>query len=159
MRHVPHGAPLLGRAVPPADGRWQLGSVVGGLYLADDRDTATAEWYRVLAEQGFSPEDHVPYDHHRWRVDLTVADLSTADRLSRIGLAPPTPHRQTWGAFQRIGLELRAAGWAGLVAPSAARPQASILCVFTDDWPPAGCEPVDSTSVITIPPPPKGMTT
>jgi RES domain-containing protein len=104
VRHVPHGTDLLGRATPPADGRWQLGEVVGGLYLADDAETATAEWYRALAEQGFSPEDHVPHDHHRWRIDVEIADLSTDGRLGEIGLEPPTPHRQTWDAYQRVGV-------------------------------------------------------
>jgi len=46
VRHVPHGSPLLGRADESTDGRWQLGAVVRGLYLADEPATAVAEWYR-----------------------------------------------------------------------------------------------------------------
>ena len=63
IRHVPHGADLLGRADTPADGRWQRGETIPALYLADTTETATAEWYRALAEWGLSPQDHVPYDH------------------------------------------------------------------------------------------------
>ena len=44
IRHVPHGADLLGRADAPSDGRWQRGDVVRALYLADTVTTATAEW-------------------------------------------------------------------------------------------------------------------
>jgi hypothetical protein len=79
IRHVPHRAELLGRANPPSDGRWQRGEVVSALYLADTEQTATAVWYRSLAEWGLSPQDHVPYDHHRWRLELDVADLSDID--------------------------------------------------------------------------------
>jgi hypothetical protein len=52
------------------------GAMSCALYLADTPTTATAEWYRSLAEWGLSPQDHIPYDHHRWRHDLELADLS-----------------------------------------------------------------------------------
>ena len=55
--------------------------VVPALYLADTVTTATAEWYRSLAEWGLSPQNHMPYDHHRWRLDLELADLSDVERL------------------------------------------------------------------------------
>jgi RES domain-containing protein len=157
IRHVPHGADLFGRAEPPADGRWQRGKIVGGLYLADGAQTATAEWYRALAEQGFSPQDHVPHDHHRWQIDVELADLTTADRLARVGLAQPTPHRRTWSAYQDVGEQLRQDDWAGVVAPSAARPKSLIVCLFADEWPPKGCMPVEATTVGTVPPRPRGM--
>lgn len=64
IRHVPHGAELLGRADTPADGRWQLGEIVPALYLADTVVTATAEWCRSLAEWGLSPRDHIPRPDH-----------------------------------------------------------------------------------------------
>ncbi len=103
VRHVPHGADLLGRGLPPSDGRWQKDEDVGGLYLADDAETATAEWYRALAELGFRPQDHVPHDHHRWRLAVELADLSSAERLATVGLAMPTPYRQTWSSYQQVG--------------------------------------------------------
>jgi hypothetical protein len=52
--------------------------------------TATAEWYRSLAEWGLSPQDHIPYDHHRWRLDLELADLSDNEQLRRIALETTT---------------------------------------------------------------------
>lgn len=158
VRHVPHGADLLGRGLPPADGRWQKGEDVGGLYLADNAGTATAEWYRALAEQGFRPRDHVPHDHHRWQIDVELADLTTEKRLATVGLGVPTPFRQTWSAYQQVGRQLREEGWAGVIAPSAARPKSLTVCVFMNSWPPAGCEPVDTTTVSVVPPQPHGMT-
>jgi len=121
--------------------------------------TATAEWYRSLAEWGLSPQDHVPYDHHRWRLELELADLSDAERLHDVMLQTPRPGRHTWPAYQRVGEQLWREGWAGLTAPSAAHPGSLIACVFTDAWPPTGCTPVGASTVEKIPPPPRGMTT
>jgi len=159
VRHVPRGADLLGRASTPADGRWQRGDVVPGLYLADSIETATAEWYRSLAEWGLAPEDHIPYDHHEWHVALRLADLSDRERLGDLALAMPVPDRRSWPAFQRVGEQLWREGWAGVIAPSAARPEALVACVFTDSWPPPGCEPVKASTVVAVPRPPRGMRT
>ena len=159
IRHVPHRANLLGRSSTPSDGRWQRGGIIPALYLADTVATATAEWYRSLAEWGLSPQDHVPYDHHRWRVELELADLSDTERLHDVMLQEPRPSRQTWPAYQRVGEQLWREGWAGLIAPSAAHPGSLVVCVFTSAWPPAGCTPLDASTVKTIPPPPRGMAT
>jgi RES domain-containing protein len=83
IRHAPHRSDLLGRAIEPTDGRWQRGEVVRGLYLADDPATAVAEWYRYLAERGLPPSVAIPHDHHLWRVDASVADLSTSEAARR----------------------------------------------------------------------------
>lgn len=159
FRHVPHDAPLLGRPSTPADGRWQHGDTIAALYLADSVSTATAEWYRSLAERGFAPADYLPYDHHRWRLELELADLSDQDRLAAVGLGAPQPSRRTWPAFQRVGQRLWREGWPGLLAPSAARPGSLIACVFITAWPPPGSRPLDAHTVQTMPSPPRGMTT
>lgn len=130
IRHVPHGTDLLGRPDTPSDGRWQRGDVVRPLYLADTVATATAEWYRSLAEWGLSPQDHIPYDHHRWRLHLELADLSDIEQLRRVSLETPRPSRSRWPTYQRIGEQLWREGWAGLIAPSAAYPGSLITCVF-----------------------------
>ncbi|WP_028057917.1 RES domain-containing protein [Candidatus Solirubrobacter pratensis] len=160
IRHAPHSSSLLGRAAEPTDGRWQHGTVVRGLYLADRAATATAEWYRFLAERGLPPARAIPHDHHIWRIALELADLSSRERLAAVGLPLPRPWRRTWSAFQDVGDALCRAGWFGLRAPSAARPGAQIVCVFDHGtWPPAGCEPVRTVEIAEVPPPPTGMTT
>jgi hypothetical protein len=103
---------------------------VRGLYLADDAATATAEWCRFLAERGLPPSRAIPHDHHVWRIELGLADVSTHERLAGIGLPPPRPSRRTWPAFQDIGDALWRADWTGVLAPSAARPGALIIGVF-----------------------------
>lgn len=159
IRHVPHQADLLGRADTPSDGRWQRGHIVPALYLADTIATATAEWYRSLAEWGLSPQDHIPYDHHRWHLSIELADLSDIEQLRRVNLDTPRPRRNTWAAYQRVGEQLSREGWAGLIAPSAAHPRSLVTCVFANDWPPTSCTPLDASTIVSIPPPPRGMTT
>lgn len=160
IRHAPHGSALLGRASERTDGRWQHGAVVRGLYLADERATAIAEWYRWLAERGLAPTHAMPQDHHIWRLDLQLANLSSPDRLAAVGLPAPRPTSHTWPAFQAVGDALWEHGWSGLLAPSAARPRSLIVCVFDDDtWPPRGCTPLHALAITDVPPPPTGMTT
>ena len=157
VRHAPHRSVLLGRSSVPTDGRWQRGQTVGALYLADERGTAVAEWYRYLAERGLPPAHAIPHDHHLWSVQIDVANLSDSDRLARVGLDPPMPTRRTWPRFQDVGEALWRGGWGGLVAPSAARADHLVLCVFTPTWPPEGCTPLRSIEVAKLPPPPPDL--
>ena len=65
-RQAPHGAGSLCRlASPPSSGRWQHGGTVAAIYLADEEETAWAEWYRVLAEIALPPTHGMPRD--LWR--------------------------------------------------------------------------------------------
>jgi hypothetical protein len=68
--------------------------------------------------------------HHVWEIELEVGDLSTPERLARLGLEPPRPGRRTWPPYQAVGEQLFRAGAAGLLAPSAGRPRALITCIF-----------------------------
>jgi RES domain-containing protein len=159
IRHAPHRSALLGRAARLTGKRWQRDDVVRALYVADEPETAAAEWYRFLAERGMSPTSAVPHDLHRWEMRLEVADLSTPERLAAVGLEAPQPSRAGWPSCQTVGEDLWRAGWHGLIAPSAARPSAKILCVFADLWPPPGCFPVGVEEITEVPVPPRGMTT
>lgn len=161
LRHLPHSADPLARPHPPGDNRWQRGAVVDALYLADDEATVWAEWYRHLAERGLPPMRSLPRDVWRFRVPtLEVADLSQGDRLAHLGLPPPVPGRKSWSPYQRVGETLAKEGWAGLVAPSAARPAGRVLCLFVDDPLVTPAEPVSPPRVVTEPPaPPKAMRT
>jgi RES domain-containing protein len=159
IRHAPHHSDLLGRAAEATDGRWQRGAVVQALYLADDAATAAAEWYRYLAERGVPPTSAIPHDHHVWGIELEVADLSDVERLAAVGLEPPRPQRRSWPPYQHIGETLFDEGWRGLLAPSAARPDAVVLCIFENGWPPVGCLPLRAIEITHAPPPPTGMTT
>lgn len=149
------------RPHPAGDNRWQRGAVVDALYLADEDDTLWAEWYRHLAERGIPPMHQLPRDLWRYRVPgVDVADLTTAERLATVGLDPPTPGRKTWPRYQEVGEALWSEGWAGLLAPSAARPDGLVLCLFVADPATSPAEPVPPPHVVAKPPaPPTGMRT
>lgn len=162
VKHSPAGLPPLPPRIDPPDNRWQRGAVVDAIYLANDEDTAWAEWYRHLAENGLPPGKALPRDLWEWDVDLEVADLSDATRLTRVSLPMPTPGRPTWPQYQLVGEQLWRDGWCGLIAPSAARPKLGLtLCLF---WPSGssidGADPrIPPRTVVDAPAPPVGMTT
>lgn len=99
-----------------------------------------------------------------WHYDISppqVADLSTADRLDRVGLPQPRPGRQDWPAFQAAGEDLHRQGWRGVLTTSAARPASQVLVVFLpepvkipDELVPAGHSRVSEPPI-----PPTGMRT
>jgi RES domain-containing protein len=127
---VSAGRDPLVRPSPPPDGRWQHAEVCDAVYLAESEETAWAEWYRLLAELSIPPHRALPRDLWRFAVDVEVADLSTPSRLLAAGLESPRPGRREWPPYQVVGDRLAAAGWTGLVAPSAARPAGLVLCLF-----------------------------
>ena len=154
VKHTYPGSPPLPQRDPPPDNRWQRGDVVDALYLADSEETAWAEWYRHLAERMIPPLAQIPRELWTWQVDVNVADLSTHEKLAAVGLRPPTPGRSEWPAYQRIGEQIAADGWAGMLAPSAARPDGKVLCLFRGPDGIQGAKPVPPPSHVPEPPPP-----
>ena len=134
--------------------------MVEGLYLADSADTAWAEWYRALAELAVPPHRALPRDLWRLRLDVELADLSSEARLRRVGLHLPRPTRSEWPRFQAVGERLFVEGWRGLVAPSAARPEHLVVCLFRTGATVPGLRRVPPPRRVQRPPvPPTGMTT
>lgn len=156
-----HGADPRARPHPPPDNRWQRGDVVDALYLADAEPTLWAEWYRHLAEAGIPPLYQLPRDVWSFEIGrLTIADLTTDERLVRVGLDRPRPGRHGWPSFQAIGETLHREGWGGLLSPSAARPDGLVLCLFIPPGMPLPATPKPPPEVVREPPvPPTGMRT
>jgi RES domain-containing protein len=154
VKHTYPGSPPLPERDPPPDNRWQRGEIVDALYLADTEQTAWAEWYRHLAERAIPPLAQMPRELWTWRVKVEVADLSTHKKLAAVGLERPTPGRHSWLAYQRVGEQISAAGWAGLLAPSAARPTGVVLCLFRHERVMEGAEPIPPPRQVREPPPP-----
>lgn len=162
FRHIPAGGEPLFRPEHPSDGRWQRGSVVEGFYLARDERTVWAEWYRTLAELSVPPMRQMPRDLWRFDVRLEgVADLSSDERLSAVGLPPLVPARSQWEEFQAVGEALAEAGWPGILYPSAARSEGAVaLCVFRREECIAGVVPECPPARHKEPPaPPTGLRT
>lgn len=115
-------SPPLPERDPPPHNRWQPGEIVDALYLADSDQTAWAEWYRHLAERAIPPLVQMPRALWTREGRRGVADASSPERRSAVSLRPPAPLHSSWPAFQDVGERLAYAGWAGLLALSAARP-------------------------------------
>jgi hypothetical protein len=105
--------------------------------------------------------DTLPRALWRWNVELErVADLRSSKALAALGLARPRAGRDDWPPFQRTGEALREAGWPALVAPSAARADGLVLCVFRSVAGPPGVEPCPPHEHVDEPlAPPRGMRT
>lgn len=160
LRYSRHGSDPLPARSPAPNNRWQRGALVDALYLADQQETAWAEWYRHLAELGVPPDQRLPVDLWSWDVDVRVANLSTGRRLRKLALKRPSPGRRAWLAYQEIGEELWSEGWPGLVAPSAALPQGLVLCLFRESEVIPNAIPVTPPLTIVTPPVlPTGMVT
>ena len=160
FKHTYPGSPALPERDPAPDNRWQRGEVVDALYLADCEDTVWAEWYRHLAERAIPPLAQMPRDLWTWEVDVEVADLSTPERLAAVDLSPPKPGHRSWPSFRQVGERLWEDGWPGLLAPSAARPEGSVLCLFRDAGGVQGATAIDAPRRVAEPPaPPTGLQT
>jgi RES domain-containing protein len=162
FRHTRPGADFWLAPEPPPDGRWQRGEVVRAIYVADSEETAWAEWYRALAERALPPDRGFP--RNLWQVRVTlerIADLSTADRLARAGLPLPRPSLADWSPFQAVGERLFAAGFEGVLAPSAARPESGrSLAAFRPADRIGGLRPIGRPRRIAAPPAlPRGLRT
>jgi RES domain-containing protein len=160
-RQAPHGSDPLWLASPPSSGRWQRGTEIAAIYLADEQSTAWAEWYRLLAEIALPPTHGMPRDLWRWTITVSdIADLSTPAKLAQVDLPPPRPNRRTWAPFQAVGEVLHHEGYRGILYPSAARPDHRALCLFRQDILIPGADPIrPPTTHRDPPPPPTGMRT
>jgi RES domain-containing protein len=154
FKHTYPGSPPLPERDPPPDNRWQRGDIVDALYLADSVDTVWAEWYRHLAERMIPPLAQMPRELWIWQVNIEVADLTSPEKLTAVGLVPPAPGARNWRDYQRVGEQLSRENWQGLLAPSAARPDGKVLCIFRGQQGIRGARPLPSPRHIREPPPP-----
>jgi RES domain-containing protein len=149
----------------PAPGRWQPAGA-RRVYLADSEDTladsedtAWAEFYRALAERGQSPQDEMPCEVIRVRVELErVADLRTEKARRALGLPRIRPTRTQWPAFQVVGAQLLTADAEGVLYASAARTRSLCLCVYEAGLDRLSLE-AEPVRVVAPPPPPRGLRT
>lgn len=127
------------------------------VYLADNEDTAWAEFYRALAERGQAPQDEMPCELVQMRVGLErVADLRTEKARKALGLPRIRPTRAQWPAFQGVGTRLVAERAQGVLYGSAARIHSLRLCVYEAGLPGLRVEG-EPVRVIAPPPPPRGL--
>jgi len=135
-RHIPVGAYALhvGRILR-ADGRWNRPWDYGCLYTALSQKGARAEFEKIRVAFGAAPED----PKHRELVSLIV-DLDPVVDLTNINTSPVPPDAAFLTGDLPKDIEqcrdladaLRAAGYVGIIAPSAADPGEKNLAIYID---------------------------
>lgn len=135
-RHIPVGAYALhvGRILR-ADGRWNRPWVYGCLYTALSQKGARAEFEKIRVAFGAAPDD----PKHRELVSLIV-DLNPVIDLTNINTSPVSPDAafltgdlpQDIEQCRDLADALRAAGYVGIIAPSAAGPGGKNLAIYID---------------------------
>ncbi len=159
-RQVRAGIGPLDWIEPPPDARWQRGSEVGALYLADSPETAWAEFYRALSEYGVPPSRAMPRRLAEIAIDLgEIEDLVGEGALEEHKLPRPAPSSSAWLQFQLVGERLFNEGASGLVAPSAARKGGRVLCLFRPQLEIEGVEVTEVVEVSQLPRLPHGLRT
>jgi hypothetical protein len=121
-------------------GRWHRGGEGYAQYLSLSAPGSWAELLRHLSIH--SAELAVEQRRHLWAVTVVehdIADLATFASWARCGLDPALAvgdHSRS----QAVADELRAAGYRGILAPSAALPGAVNLALFGEryEWTPLG---------------------
>lgn len=145
FRHLaPRWHPLSGGGARIQGGRWNPPESFATLYLALQRPTAAAEFHRMAARIGRSPEDFVPRRLYRYRLDLqAVLDLTAERAQLPQALAELDLQACDLKATQAVGEAAEQLGREAIKAPSATG-TGDVLAVFIDRLlPDSAVEPLD----------------
>ena len=135
-RHVPAGAQVLHVGfILRAGGRWNRRGRYGALYTALKREGALAEYRKYFGQRGMADRPKAPRDLVSVEVDLDpVVDLTDPGN----GIVDPKApfltgdSPQDYEKCQALADDLRAAGYVGMIVPSAAAPGEKNLVVYID---------------------------
>jgi len=112
-------------------GRWNYAREAATQYLSADPDTA---WAELIRYEGLRDENGVALVRMQiWAVSLeqgNLADYGTFEKAEAAGFSPAALIDDDWTECQREAERLRALGYAGVVAPSAALPFALNVTLF-----------------------------
>ena len=135
-RHVPAGAQVLHVGfILRAGGRWNRRGRRGALYAALKREGALADCHKYFGQRGMANRPHNPRDLVSVEVNLDpVVDLTDPGN----GIVDPkapfltgdTP--RDYEKCQALADDLRAAGYVGMIVPSAAAPGEKNLVIYID---------------------------
>jgi len=145
--------PLSGGGARIQGGRWNPPESFATLYLALQRPTAAAEFHRMAARIGRSPEDFVPRRLYRYRLDLqAVLDLTAERAQLPQALAELDLQASDLKATQAVGEAAEHLGREAIKAPSATG-TGDVLAVFIDRLlPDSAVEPLDFETWESAPP-------
>ena len=130
------------------DGRYHRRGETGVWYGSDQEQAAWAELFRHFLDDGVDPFE-VRRRVGRVRVDLMVLDLTNPAVRAQLGVDEADLVGDDYHLTRDIAREAEAAGFGGVLAPSAALPGQQTLVVFHDAM--GSLDP--ERSVIRQPPP------
>ncbi|MEI6689996.1 MAG: RES domain-containing protein [Thermoleophilia bacterium] len=112
---------------PPA--RWNSRGELAQ-YAAQQVDAA---WAELIRQEDLSAHDTAYYRRSIWMLQITeprIADLSTFDRAAHCGIDPAILVDDDHTRCHALRAELESAGFTGVLAPSAALPDATSITLF-----------------------------
>lgn len=125
-------------------GRWNPPNSFPVLYLALDRATAAAEFYRRAEREGRPPADLLPRRLYRYRVELDgVLDLPDPDGLGKAGLSLTAVSSDHLSSCQAVGDAAHYLGFEAILAPSATGAGRNLAVFFDRLRPGSTVDPLD----------------
>lgn len=124
--------PLSGAGARTIGGRWNPPQSFATLYLALERETAVAEFFRMAEKAGRAASDFLPRRLYRYDVRLSgLVDLRPRAHRETVGLSDHDLAGDDLGACQAVGEAAQYLGREGILAPSATG-SGDVLAVFSD---------------------------
>jgi len=130
-RHVSVGRdPLSGEGARLVGGRWNPPGSFAVLYLGCDVATVVREFERLARKQRRAVDEFLPRDMFTYELRLQhVLDLRVGEHADAVGLTPADFADDELSKCQLVGEAVHAAGFEGLIAPSATG-EGDVLAVF-----------------------------
>ena len=130
-RHVSVGRdPLSGEGARLVGGRWNPPGSFAALYLGADVATVVREFERLARKQGRAVDEFLPRDMFTYELRLQhLIDLRVGEHAAAVGLTPADFADDDLSRCQLVGEAVHAAGFEGLIAPSATG-TGEVLAVF-----------------------------
>lgn len=132
-RHVAPGRnPSSGEGARVLGGRWNPPDSFPALYLGLTYNVVVSEFYRAAARQALAPASLLPRVVYQYEVEVaSLVDLRSDEACATLGVTAPALLADNLELTQAIGEAGHYLGLEGLLAPSAAGPDAA-LALFTD---------------------------
>ena len=116
-------------------GRYNIPGEFAALYASIDEETARAEVTRGVSRRGIDPGSYAPKSWAGYEIEVHLAavlDLTDVGVLERLGVDVGALTDDNLGVPRSLGAEARAAGYDGLIVPSAAVSGGRNLVIFLD---------------------------
>ncbi len=132
-RHIRLGRdPLAAAGARFQGGRWNPPNSFSVLYLATDKATVSAEFHRLVARQGLSPESFLPRAMYRYEIDLVgLLDLTQVAARDAVKITDQELSANDMSVCQAVGEAAYACRRSGIIAPSATG-DGTVVALFPD---------------------------